>query len=75
MRRIFTRDVAGFKAGQIVPETDQYFDWDAQAAAARRFHGVPDLLTHTTPVDDAARMYVEGLAPTPTKEKTDTRKR
>ena len=68
MQRIFKRDVAGFTAGQIVPETDRYFDWDAQAAAAQRFHGVPDLLSYTLPVEDAARMFIEGLAPTTSKD-------
>lgn len=72
MQRIFTRDVAGFKAGQIVPETDRYFDWDAQAAASRHHHGVPDLIAHTLPLEDAAREYVKGLAPTPAKDKSDT---
>ncbi len=54
MQRIFTRDVAGCKAGQILE-----VDWDAFEQSAARHHGLRDTLdSFSLPVEEAARRYV-----------------
>jgi hypothetical protein len=63
--RIFLRDVAGCKAGQI-----EDLDWSAFEQSARTHHGVEERLeTYTMPVEDAARRLVELLnAPRETRD-------
>jgi len=55
--RIFLRDIAGCKAGQI-----EDLDWSAFEQSALVHHGVDERIeTYAVPVEEAARRYVASL--------------
>jgi hypothetical protein len=59
MELIFTRDVGGFHAGEILE-----LDWGFVADTLRVKHGITDPIeTYTMSLPDAARRYVATLTP------------
>ena len=59
MERIFTYDVGGVKAGQILE-----LDWDAFRNSLAQHHGITDPLdSYSMTVEEAARRYVATITP------------